>query len=275
MHFFQPTMTEKDRKASIEKFTKDTEYEYFIQLAILKELPWKSLAFMLTDLTTTLDRSKQVIRVLVQELEKLASKLEKEHIHKELRGTVYTNEKQVNVQTEDVKTNLGENEENIEHFDNLDSDNESFTYDTEEESYEAQEVLDESKLKVQTELSLSEENNTVFDFLADKFYEFIGNNEKPSPISSDDEEIKLPNEETTSNCESKEKQMDHKKDKPAIDGEKGKKNSCSFCGKCFLNKAWKDRHERIHTGEKPFQCKTCTKSFNRAYSLKKHQKTHN
>ena len=274
MHFFQPTMTEKDRKASIEKFTKDTEYEYFIQLAILKELPWKSLAFMLTDLTTTLDRSKQVIRVLVQELEKLASKLEKEHIHKELRGTVYTNEKQVNVQTEDVKTNLGENEENIEHFDNLDSDNESFTYDTEEESYEAQEVLDESKLKVQTELSLSEENNTVFDFLADKFYEFIGNNEKPSPISSDDEEIKLPNEETTSNCESKEKQMDHKKDKPAIDGEKGKKNSCSFCGKCFLNKAWKERHERIHTGEKPFECKFCQKRFIEKGKVKVHERIH-
>ena len=212
MHFFQPTMTEKDRKASIEKFTKDTEYEYFIQLAILKELPWKSLAFMLTDLTTTLDRSKQVIRVLVQELEKLASKLEKEHIHKELRGTVYTNEKQVNVQTEDVKTNLGENEENIEHFDNLDSDNESFTYDTEEESYEAQEVLDESKLKVQTELSLSEENNTVFDFLADKFYEFIGNNEKPSPVSSDGKEVEQSTEETTSKGESEVKQMDHNKD---------------------------------------------------------------
>ena len=46
------------------------DFEYFIQLAIQEEIPWKTLALMLTDLTTTLDRSKKIIRVLVQELEK-------------------------------------------------------------------------------------------------------------------------------------------------------------------------------------------------------------
>ena len=54
--------------ATTEKFTIDPEY--FIQLAIQNEIPWKALALMLTDLTTTLDRSKKIIRVLVQELEK-------------------------------------------------------------------------------------------------------------------------------------------------------------------------------------------------------------
>ena len=51
-----------------ETFNIDTTY--FIQLAIQKQIPWNSLIFVLTDLTTTLDRSKQVITVLVQELEK-------------------------------------------------------------------------------------------------------------------------------------------------------------------------------------------------------------
>ena len=270
--FFQPTMTEKDRKAPTEKFTKDTEYEYFIQLAILNEMPWKTLAFMLTDLTTTLDRSKQVIRVLVQELEKLASKLENEPINEEVTGTICTNENQVNVQTEDVKTNFGENEENIEHFDHLDSENESITDDTEEQSYEEIDQLNESK--VQTELYLSEENNVVFHFPADKFYEFIGNNEKPSPISSNDEEIELPNEEMTSNCESEEKQKEHDKNKSTIDGEKGKKNSCSFCGKFFPKKSCKERHERIHTGEKPFECKYCQRQFMVKGNMNRHERIH-
>ena len=44
-------------------------FKYFIQSAIQKELSWKSLAFFLTDLTTTLDKSKEVIRILVEELE--------------------------------------------------------------------------------------------------------------------------------------------------------------------------------------------------------------
>ena len=127
--YFQPTMKVSEGYETTEKFTIDTEY--FIQIAIQKEISWKSLAFMLTDLTTTLNRSKQIIKVLVQELENLASKLENEPVHKELTGTFYTNEKQVNIQNEDVKTNLGENEENNEHFDHLDSDNESITFDSE------------------------------------------------------------------------------------------------------------------------------------------------
>ena len=265
--YFQPTMNETIEKA-VGKITLD--FSYFIQLAIRRELSWKSLAFMMTDMTTTLDISKRVILVLVQELEKLASKLENEPVHKKLTRTFYTNEKQVNVQNEDVKTNLGENEENVEYFDYLDSDNESITG---EESHEAQEELKESRLKVQTESSISEEN-ILFDFPADKFYEFIGNNEKPSQISSDDEEVELPNEETTSNCEIEEKQKDHKKDKSAIDGEKGKKNLCSYCGKCFLKKAWKERHERIHTGEKPFECKFCQKRFIEKGKLNTHERIH-
>ena len=57
---------DKDESSMTEKITID--FNYFIQLTIQKEMPWKTLVFMLTDLTTTLDRSKQVIRVLVQEL---------------------------------------------------------------------------------------------------------------------------------------------------------------------------------------------------------------
>ena len=61
-------MKETTLQAKTEKIMID--FEYFIQLAIQEEIPWKTLALMLTDLTTTLDRSRQVIRVLVEELER-------------------------------------------------------------------------------------------------------------------------------------------------------------------------------------------------------------
>ena len=48
-------MKETTLQAKTEKIMID--FEYFIQLA-QEEIPWKTLALMLTDLTTTLDRSK-------------------------------------------------------------------------------------------------------------------------------------------------------------------------------------------------------------------------
>ena len=46
------------------------DFQYFIQSAIEKKLSWESLAHFLTDLAPTLEKSRQVIKILVQELEK-------------------------------------------------------------------------------------------------------------------------------------------------------------------------------------------------------------
>ena len=54
------------------------DFQYFIQSAVQKNISWNSLAISLTDLAPTLDQSRQVIKILVQELEKWVTKAENE-----------------------------------------------------------------------------------------------------------------------------------------------------------------------------------------------------
>ena len=54
------------------------DFKYFIQSAIEKKISWTTLSSILTELPTTVVKSQEVIKILVQELEKWVSKFESE-----------------------------------------------------------------------------------------------------------------------------------------------------------------------------------------------------
>ena len=165
---------EKNENVVAENIT--INFDYFIQLAIQREIPWKSLAFMLTDLTTTLDRSKQIIRVLVKELEKWASRRNHQSNHKDMTDTVTT---QGNVQIEDA-------EDTIEAFDDLVSGDESLNTDIEVETNELEEEINERIPDgAQNRFLKHEQRKTENDFPSNQFNEFIDSDEKPNSLSAE------------------------------------------------------------------------------------------
>ncbi|XP_069987997.1 uncharacterized protein L isoform X2 [Penaeus vannamei] len=49
---------------------------------------------------------------------------------------------------------------------------------------------------------------------------------------------------------------------------------CEFCGRLFKHKRSRDRHVKLHTGDKKYKCCHCEAAFSRSDHLKIHMKTH-
>ncbi|XP_046392979.1 zinc finger protein 691-like [Ischnura elegans] len=57
--------------------------------------------------------------------------------------------------------------------------------------------------------------------------------------------------------------------------ERVKKYACEHCPMSFNFRSNLLRHERVHSGERPFKCKICSKSFSQNEHLVRHDRVHN
>ena len=64
------------RKANIDSKENEQELKLFIQMAYQTKISWKALAIIIDHKTQTLDKSKQAIEILLENLQNIYAKLD-------------------------------------------------------------------------------------------------------------------------------------------------------------------------------------------------------
>ena len=257
-----------------------TDFSHFINMALQDRMPWKTLGMLLNDFAPTVNETREVISILLKELESLHCAFQKntdgERVIDENREVVGNPEERINPEmlfdtnedtqsseeseeiiNGDIEINHDEDESqntNDSHHDKIQEiDNEWFTFITDKRTFGYQpEIQDETEYSSTTELDMykNDEHNS------DDSLREMNNDQDKINAKDNKSESKLANEES--------------------DVRQAKKRpfQCMFCQKSFQQSCHLKNHVRIHTGEVPFECKTCTKKFKTNCELKRHERIH-
>ena len=252
----------------METFDTSIKIKCLIEMALKGEISW--LAIDPVKLTPTLEKSRQIIKILLKEFEKhqsictlktsndgngfsedITNTFEDQSITDEMKmiqGSNYeeftnefTEERQVPEQFMNITSEKITSVDDQQDFTNVHAQYESDADFSEADS----EVFDENDVS---------KNIQLVEAFKGQFYTFIGDNS---------------GEKSMANSYNKSLEINSKESKDMRSS-----FECETCGKCFKTKVHLNEHMKIHASEKQFQCRTCKKFFAFATSLKRHEKYH-
>ena len=288
------------------------DFHYFIQSAIEKKLAWNTLAYFLTDLAPTLEKSRQVIKILVQELEKWVLKVD-------IEGDSFFTE---NV-TEDLYKELAEHvqdeyQNTLASSELSDSEDDILEVTNDDPGINADQLdQNDQELNLIENKEILGERDILLDKVGNQFYEFVGDQKD----STDDYDIpKVESMDEFENNDQVLKQIESKeKDSEVIGDDEGVINVEDKIGDQFyefvgepeetpethkisketegsmdaeekvsLNEPKESkisnlvpnpqdflvRHQRHNMGDTLYKCNKCTKTFTTKFSLRRHEIIH-
>ena len=283
------------------------DFRYFISLALDKKISWRSMPSILEDFIPTLEKSKEVIGVLLKELQKLQSQLLQKEVVKvedsddlEIVEIPQESEQDSNSSHKlcicmskgdlsmkiDDKSNNEEVIDTVEDFDKfIEAPSENIANEENETDANPSENLENEFNESTAEVEISDEQPNLHDISTqiddkDKLddVDYQDENEHQSLELEQDTEKQLSNgqeliEGNRTDLISNEDEQKLSQDNHSIKFKASDKTQCNICEKT-VSFANLEQHLRVHSGRKPFQCSICEKSFKHSKNLKIHEKSH-
>ena len=236
------------------------DFAYLLSLAQNECLPWNYLSLIVENMTLNQEQSKNMIKILLKELQQLQTKLQSKQDAVDSMKQSPLEDTPLQTVESDVAS-----ENDIESVKDI-SENEVSLIDPDNKQTMNELLLNDKLFAVKNH---SKKATRVID---NEYYMFVGDNsEKGSendemPKESLEVKERFPSDDLFVKNEIPIEETKHHNSQ--------KKHQCNICKRDFHTKQILIRHERIHSGEKPYQCKSCSKAFSRDQILKNHEKIH-